>query len=185
MGTKGSKGQQPKGKVLTPIPVRTGRPSAYSMELALEICSRIAAGELLMDICNDPWIPPTATVRGWDLRDKADLANSPFPGFSSMYARARAMQIEQEVDEIRNIADTPRIGVQVSVKELPGGGSIREVKRGDMVERSRLQLDARKWRAAKIAKNNYGDRIADLEAQSGNPEDAPRVIIEGGLPEDE
>jgi len=101
-----------------------------------------------------------------------------------MYARARAMQIEQEVDEIRSIADTARIGVQVTVKELPGGGSIREVKRGDMVERSRLQLDARKWRAAKIAKNNYGDRIADLETANGNPDDAPRVVIEGGLPDE-
>jgi len=183
MPNKGQKGRQPKGKILAPIPVRTGRPSAYSVELAIEICSRIAAGELLMDICQDDWIPHTATVRGWDLRDKSDPDNSPFPGFSAMYARARAMQIEQEVDEIRSIADTARIGVQVTVKELPGGGSIREVKRGDMVERSRLQLDARKWRAAKIAKNNYGDRIADMDARSDNPE-GPRIIIEGGLPDE-
>lgn len=44
---------------------RPGRPSLYSEDLALEILSRMAAGEMVAEICEDPGMPGTSTLHRW------------------------------------------------------------------------------------------------------------------------
>jgi hypothetical protein len=57
-------------------------------------------------------------------------------GFAAQYARARDHQADFYADEIIDIADTD---------EDP--------------QRARLRVDARKWKASKLAPKRYGDRM--------------------------
>lgn len=70
------------------------------------------------------------------------------------YARAKESQADFMAAQIIELADQCRIGKKKVSK--PSGDEITE---GDMVERSRLQIDARKWLAGKLAPKKYGERI--------------------------
>ena len=74
-----------------------GRPSAYTPEVAQEICERIAAGESLRRICDADHMPAPATVCLWVTDDRE--------GFAEQYARARRAQGTLLADEIFAIAD--------------------------------------------------------------------------------
>ena len=157
-----------------------GRVSTYTEELGFAICSRIAAGETLIEICEDPDMPAEVTVRGWDLKDR--MAGGQYNGFASLYARSRLMQIEHEVDEIKTISNRTQIGEITTVTDGPDGTTTK-VQREDMIAHRRLQIDARKWRASKIAWRDYGERLSALnEAAEGKSED---IKITGGLPDDD
>lgn len=123
---------------------RMGRPSEFTQAIADTICERIAEGESLRAICLDDDMPNKATVFRWLAADKA---------FSDQYARAREAQADALADEIVYIADTPQIG-QVSVSKATG----LEVTEADMIAHRRLQVDARKWMAGKLAPKKYGDK---------------------------
>ena len=71
--------------------------------------------------------------------------------FSEQYARAREFQAEILVDEIIELADTCRLGT----KKTTSAKGV-EITEGDMVERSRLMIEARKWTAAKLLPKKYG-----------------------------
>ena len=74
------------------------RPTIYTKELADGICSRIAAGESVRQIGEDPTMPAATTIHQWVLGDK--------DGFSKHYAQAKAIGAEQAVDEMEIIART-------------------------------------------------------------------------------
>lgn len=100
-----------------------------------EILTRIMAGDSIADICGpnrDGFIPSETTF----YKRLAEDA-----GLAERYARARETQGHREADEIRLIADTATT---------------------ETVQVARLQIDARKWRAAKLAPKVYGDRM-DLD----------------------
>jgi len=137
-GTKGSRRAPPKPH---------GRPLTYSSDIANEICARLAAGEGLNGICRDEHMPPAPTVRGWVIDDHE--------GFAARYARAREIGWEFHAEEILRMADDCRVGQIVTVK----GDGKTEVKSADMVERARLQIDARKWLLSKMLPKKYGEKI--------------------------
>lgn len=70
------------------------------------------------------------------------------------YASARARLLERMAEEIHQIANTPVEG-ETTVVKADGGV---EVKRGDMIEHRRLQIDARKWLLSKLMPQKYGER---------------------------
>ncbi len=139
-----------------------GRPSTYSEEIAAEICGRLAAGEALTHICRDEHMPAVITVYAWQLRH---------PEFASSYARAREDQADTYADEIVCIADEVQIGETTTVRD----GVVEKVT-GDMVQRSKLRIDARKWVAAKLKPRRYGDRIQTEHSGSITIED----LVTGG-----
>lgn len=49
---------------------------------------------------------------------------------------------------------------------------------GDMVERTKLQIDARKWRLSKMAPKRYGDRVTQEISGPGGGEIPTKVTIE-------
>lgn len=77
-------------------PVKRGRPSIYSDELAKEICERIAAGETLTKICEEDDMPSVRSVSGWLMRNEAFFAD---------YRRARETQQHVETEQMLDIAD--------------------------------------------------------------------------------
>lgn len=124
-----------------------GRPSIYSETLSEEICARLAVGESLRSICLCENMPGLRTVMRWLDRDE---------GFRQQYARAREVQAEYLVDEIIEISDD---GTNDYVARRDAENAIvgwRE--NGEVVNRSRLRVDARKWAASKLAPKKYGDK---------------------------
>jgi hypothetical protein len=125
-----------------------GRPSAYTDELATEICTRLASGETLLSIVESDGMPAYSTVMLWVVDNRG-------PGFSEMYARARTLYLDFEAERLIRIADTPQQGVKTKI--LADGKT--ETTIGDMTEHRKLQIDARKWYLSKLAPKRYGDRL--------------------------
>lgn len=125
-----------------------GRPTKYTEELIDKICERIAtSSDGLHKICEDDGMPHAKTVFRW-------LTESDKTEFRDKYARAREIQADLLADEIIRIADESRIGRKTRETK---DGTFTET--GDMVERSRLMIDARKWKASKLAPKKYGDKL--------------------------
>ena len=124
-----------------------GRPTDYSLELAKTICARIANGEGLVKICKEEGMPARSSVMLWIFKNKE---------FSDMYALAREQQADFYFEEILEIADGSQGDTYTDDK-----GNIRTDH--EVVNRSRLRVDTRKWIVARLAPKKYGDIAAEKE----------------------
>ncbi len=120
------------------------RPAEFGADLAERICHRLASGERLKTICEDPSMPTLATVSSWVLEDTE--------GFAGAYERARRVQAFAWADEILDIADN-------------GHGDWKETARGysadtDHIQRAKLRVDARKWLLSKLLPGQFGDSLS-------------------------
>ena len=111
------------------VPAKIGRPTKYSTEWAEQFCARIAEGQSVAEICGRRDQPSQQSVYTW-LREDED--------FLERYARARDAQADKLFKECLEIAD----------KATPENVSV-----------ARLQVDTRKWAAARLAPKKYGDRV--------------------------
>lgn len=109
---------------------KVGRPSTFSPEVADVLCQRIADGENVLDVCDDPNMPAWSTLCGWRLRN---------PEFASAYARARVASAE--------------------ALEMAALRKSTEATDKDTAAAVRVQVDAMKWAAAKRNPRIYGERI--------------------------
>lgn len=121
------------------------------------ILNRLEAGDSLHTIAKTEGMPSPATVCDWLAKDSL---------FAEQYARAREAQADKMAAEILAIADTPVIGVKTKTNEK---GEV-ETTEGDMIEHRRLQVDARKWLAARMAPKKYGDKVENtVTGPDGGP----------------
>lgn len=123
-----------------------GRPSKFTQSLSNKICEQIAQGKSLRMICADKNMPTHSTVHKW-LNDVLE--------FSEQYVRAREEQADFFADEIIEIADST----------VPDSAEVAKAK---------LQIDARKWKASKMAPKKYGEKLeqsirADLDISINKP----------------
>lgn len=132
----------------------SGRSTTFTQEVADAICERIAQGESLRSILLDESLPASSTVFKW-LND--------IPAFSEQYARAREAQADVLFDEILTIADDGR-----NDSYTDDEGNVRTDH--DVIARSRLRVDARKWMAGKLRPKKYGDKLA-----IGGADDLPPI----------
>jgi hypothetical protein len=123
----------------------TGRPSSFTQEIADVICEGIADGKSLRSICLADDMPSKSAVFRW-------LADDARQSFRDQYARAREAQADALFDEILSIADD---GANDSYKDDEGRVKVDQ----DVIARSRLRVDARKWMAGKLRPKVYGDKI--------------------------
>lgn len=131
---------------------------SYNQEVADAICERLVEGESLRSICRDEVMPAISTVFRW-LTLHQD--------FSEQYARAKEEQADTLADEIIAIADECVIGEKI---ETNAEGAIVKKVTGDMIERSRLRVDARKWYAGKLKPKKYGDKVSqEISGPNGGP----------------
>lgn len=124
------------------------RPSKYSQQLADAICDLLVDGKSLRTICSTAKMPSRSTVIRW-------LADN--ETFRNQYARARELQADTLAEEILDIADKAVLGERL---KKDGKGKVLERQTGDMVERPKLMIDARKWYAGKLQPKKYGERVA-------------------------
>ncbi len=130
-------------------------PTPYTPELGQLICDKIAGSKLgLATLCRREELPPFTTIMRWlGEHDKKD--------FLLNYQLAREAQADELNDEIIEIAD-----------------SMDEAKISPAVV-VRLRMDARKWKAAKLAPKKYGNK---KENDVSGAEDATPVntVLWGG-----
>ena len=85
-------------------------------------------------------------------------------GYAESYLRAKEAQCEAMADEIVELSDICREG-RTRIKKAEGG---TETKIADMVDRTRLQIEARKWLLAKLRPKIFGDKL-ELGGKPGAP----------------
>ncbi len=141
-----------------------GRPSDYSVEITTAICIRLGLGESLREICADETMPAKSTVMRW-LASHAE--------FRDQYAGAREAQADYYAEEIIEISDD---GSNDWMERKNGDGSTDEVENKEVLARSRLRVDTRKWLMARMAPKKYGDKVVqEHTGPGGGPVQVHRV----------
>ncbi|MDE2103193.1 MAG: hypothetical protein KGL39_38460 [Patescibacteria group bacterium] len=174
-----------------------GRPSRYTNVLADSICERIACGETLVAICRGEGIPNISTVLRW-LSEGSPYASfrENYARAKQLRLEVMAEEIQQIADECRPGEKTKKKHVawlcaacQRDARwqgkrwvhsedgspicdgvQKPEEITEDETVTADMVERARLQVDARKWLLARLAAATYGDRVQqEISGPGGQP----------------
>ena len=117
------------------------KPFVRTDEIAEAICIELAHGRSLVAICKSEGFPSYPTVSRW-LRDDER--------FRQRYARAREDQADYLADEILTISDDGRNDTYVDQN-----GKVKTD--WDVVGRSKLRIDARKWIASKLRPKRWGE----------------------------
>jgi hypothetical protein len=128
--------------------MQQGRPTEYTPEIAEKICNGIAAGQSLRKICQAEEMPAPSTVCGWVLDDRN--------GFSEQYDKSRRLQAQLLADELFDIADDSTNDYMLKQSK---SGEEYEAVNPEVIGRSRLRIDTRKWYLSKVLPKIYGDRI--------------------------
>lgn len=134
-----------------------GRPSEFTQETADAICLRLIEGDSLRTICKADEMPAASTVFKW-LSER--------PAFSEQYARAREAQADHLAEEILQIADDG----ENDTYQTDNGPAVNQ----DVIQRSKLRVDARKWLAGKMAPKKYGDKVTQ---EHTGPNGGPVQIV--------
>lgn len=138
-----------------------GRPSSYTQETADAICTQLIEGKSLRTICLAEEMPNISTVVRW-LADNEE--------FRAQYARAKDDQADTLAEEILHIADHTQLGIKRKII-----GDKVEVQEGDMTEHRKLQIDARKWIAARLKPKKYGDKVE--QTHKGDPSAPIQITV--------
>ena len=132
----------------------------YTDDLGVHICERMAAGELLVNICQEPNMPSVVQVHGW-------LTDPDLTLFYRSYVEARKIQAAVYAEQTLDIADDARNDF---MEKKLRDGSITEVLNGENIARSRLRIDTRKWFAACMSP--IFRTVASPSSRNGDPIDS-------------
>ncbi|MBE6377221.1 MAG: hypothetical protein E7051_00205 [Lentisphaerae bacterium] len=118
------------------------------------ICEEIAKGKSLSAVCRDNLIVQSSVYSQLSKDEE----------FAERYARARERQADFYADEVIELADNC-------------SGSLEDSNR------TRLQIDARKWACGKLHPRKYSDKASmELSGKDGSPLAAP-IIVNLGVDE--
>jgi hypothetical protein len=129
----------------------------FSQEIFDRICALIADGSSLRAACEKEGMPHRTSFNVWRKSE---------PELQAQYDAACLDREEIYFEQIIDIADECRVGVKKTTK---ANGDIETVEI-DMVERAKVQIDARKWSLARMNRKKYGDHITEeLTGPNGGP----------------
>lgn len=132
-----------------------GAPTDYTEELADRICETVATSTLGTNkLCrlHKDWMPSQDTIYKWRYRHAY---------FAEKYALAKAQQAELMVEDIIDISDE---GLNDTYIDEDGNVRVNP----DVIARSRLRVDTRKWYASKLAPKIYGDKGKEKEDEAAS-----------------
>jgi hypothetical protein len=134
------------------------RLAVRSEPLIAEICTRIALGEPLRQICREEGMPHWTTFYDW-LRSDNELF--------LRFAQARELGFDAIAEETLEIADDA--SNDWMEKNDKDGNFIGYVLNGEHVQRSKLRIETRLKLLAKWSPNKYGDKveISGIGGQNG------------------
>lgn len=141
-------------KPMTKAPAKMGRPTIYNEVIRDAFCERVAAGESVRSICRDDDYPEMKTIFRWI---------SKHDDFRQLYEKAKEMAMLAMAEELLDIADDGRNDTYVDDEGRPKVDT-------DVIQRSRLRVDTRKWLMSKLAPKKYGDK---LDLNHDTPKDSP------------
>lgn len=129
------------GEIIPPIRPRRNQHNKVELtpELKEEIVQRTASGELLKHILNDPDMPSRLSIYREQTRD---------PEFGEAMRSARQVAADLFAEEVLEISDH-------ASEDYKSDGSINY----ELVARSKLRADNRKWLAAKFDPARYSDKV--------------------------
>lgn len=127
----------------------------FTPELAEKICHAISTTpKMLEEICKDrDDLPSASTIYAWRIK---------YPSFGEMYSQAKAAQIEVLVNQMFVLL---RDRTNDYVFDADGKPCINHAH----IHKLKIEVDAIKWLAAKLAPKLYGDRAP---GKSNDSEDA-------------
>ena len=131
----------------------------YSDKLAVEICERIAVGELLIRICRDEHMPTMRRCNQW-LKEH--------PDFASLYRDSINDRLSVFEEEVLEIADDMR----KDFKEIEKNGKVRRVVDPEVIIRAKLRIEVR-FRHLKAGRpQKWGDaQTISVKTESENLDD--------------
>lgn len=141
---------------------KVGRPSEYSQDKADAICELLAMGYSLRTVCSEDNMPSAATVFKW-MREHDE--------FLKQYEKAKQESTDAMAEDLLDIADD---GTNDWVTKTNKDGSEYETVNAEVIARSRLRVDTRKWLMAKMKPKKYGDK---LDMTSGGEKLEGLVIV--------
>lgn len=135
-------------------PAIKGRPTLLNKAVCDAFCERVASGESVRSICRDPEFPEMKTIFRWLSKNQ---------DFRQQYDTAKEMGMAAMAEELLQIADDGSNDTYVDDDGKPRVDT-------DVIQRSRLRVDTRKWLMSKLAPKKYGDKV-DLNhgGQVANP----------------
>jgi hypothetical protein len=125
---------------------------SYTPEIGDKICEAIAtSADGLRTICKREGMPAVRTVLNWLAQGSKEDSSKELQAFLHQYAHAREAQADFLVEEMLSIADD-------------GNSDLTETEEGttvnnEVIQRSRLRVDTRKWIASKLRPKKYGDKL--------------------------
>lgn len=149
----------------TPAP---GRPTTYSREAADFVCREIQQGRSLRAACRQRDELKPSTVLNWVSDDR--------DGFSERYAHACQVRLHVLAEDLLEISDDGRNDTWVDEDG-------KEHTNYDVIQRSKLRVDTRKWLLSKLKPEKYGRR-QKLE-HSGEIEGGGVMVVPGPIDPEE
>lgn len=138
-----SKTKKTSGEV---VEAKIGRPTDYTQTLADSICEQLSEGISLRTVCLDESMPAARSVFRW-LRTNDE--------FRQQYARAKQESADAMAEDILDIADD---GTN-DLMWIKRGGEDVQVPDNEVLQRSRLRVDTRKWLMSKHKPKKYADKL--------------------------
>jgi len=124
----------------------------FTIELFDSICEEIATTDKgLSTICKSKDISTTAFYNWINESEDDTLVDK--------YARARELQAEYLADQIIELSSLERISEETTIFDDGQGNEKTSVTRKDNYARTRLEIDARKWKASKLAPKKFGEKL--------------------------
>ncbi|MEZ0061899.1 hypothetical protein ABIF26_007442 [Bradyrhizobium elkanii] len=131
-------------EIIPPEP-KAKRPSEFTDDIFDEICDRMANGQGLRKICEDPEMPSRQTFLRWIEKDT---------GRQAKYQTAREALMDWYAEDIVEIAWD-------SSKDTIKDGKGEPKCNHEWINRSRLKVDTLKFLMAKLHPKRYGDKLPE------------------------
>jgi hypothetical protein len=132
--------QEAPASITEVVPIKTGRPSSYTQEIADKICHELATGKSLRTVCAPDDMPAISTIFNWFRA---------YPEFLEQYARAKQESADAMGEDILDIADE-------TISVIKKGA---EKKSSALAQAQRLRVDTRKWLMSKHKPKKYGEKL--------------------------
>jgi len=134
---------------ITPPPAKPKRPAEFTDEIFDAICDRMANGEGLRKICEDPQMPSRQTFLRWIEKDT---------GRQNKYQAAREALMDWYGEEILTIAWDDS-------GDIIDDGKGRKIINNAKVQRDREKISTLKFLMAKLHPRRYGDKLPEQEGE--------------------
>lgn len=128
-----------------------------------QVCSLLEEGKSVRQALKSEGMPKSSTFFKWLTEENK---------FSEQYARACEARADAIFEDILTIADDGSNDTRITEDGA-------EITNHDVIQRSRLRVDARKWILSKMMPKKYGDKLdltTDGESMNLTPEERKAKI---------